>query len=82
MTGNVMEWVADWYAPDYYDSSPSTNPPGPAYGRYRMTRGGSFKSDAKKGGALRVSNRYGYTPSAHLDYLGFRCAANAPLGFR
>jgi formylglycine-generating enzyme required for sulfatase activity len=43
-----------------------------------MSRGGSFKTEVKKGGALRISNRYAYVPSAHLDYLGFRCAADVP----
>src|SRR5690606_1786212 len=29
MSGNVWEFVQDWYDPDYYIRSPEFNPPGP-----------------------------------------------------
>ena len=34
MSGNVLEWVADWYAADYYQRSPTSNPLGPDSGRH------------------------------------------------
>ena len=75
MAGNVYEWVNDWYASDYYASSPSSNPSGPASGEYRAMRGGSAFSDPIY---LRVVYRDWY-PIAYYSYqVGFRCAASAP----
>lgn len=48
MYGNVWEWAQDWYGEDYFDSSPGTDPLGPAAGTQRVTRGGGFNnSDVK-----------------------------------
>ena len=41
-TGNVEEWVADWYDKDYYSVSPSQNPKGPSSGSNHVRRGGAF----------------------------------------
>ena len=45
LSGNVSEWVSDWYA-DYPDS-PVTDPQGPATGEKHIKRGGARNTDAK-----------------------------------
>ncbi len=42
MAGNLFEWCWDWFASNYYSSSPSSDPRGPASGSYRMLRGGGW----------------------------------------
>ena len=71
MTGNVAEWVRDWYDADYYSASPHVNPQGPASGSYRIYRGGSWLSDAKD---CRVSARGFDFPISRLYNVGFRLA--------
>ena len=40
--GQVWEWVADWWDPAYYASSPERNPAGPPAGVQRVLRGGAW----------------------------------------
>ena len=42
MHGNAWEWCQDWYGPNYYRESPTSNPKGPASGSARVLRGGVF----------------------------------------
>jgi formylglycine-generating enzyme required for sulfatase activity len=69
MAGNVREWVADWFAAEYFSASPTENPKGPNTGTYRVSRGGGFDL----GNDVRVSGRLGAKPSEAIIYRGFRC---------
>ena len=70
MAGNAAEWVADWYASDYYSSSPHDNPTGPVSGNFKVLRGGSWLSDARY---VRGAYRYYVSASIRSYYVGFRC---------
>lgn len=69
MSGNVWEWCQDRYGEDYYASSPACNPLGPAEGAHRVSRGGSWSSDARY---CRVSFRDHCHPDIWGRNLGFR----------
>ena len=69
MTGNVSEWVADWY--DDYPSEAQTNPLGPKTGRYKIHRGGDFYSHESY---CTVATRGTALPIDSFELMGFRCA--------
>lgn len=72
MSGNVGEWVQDWYDGEYYKISPGSNPVGPTGGCYgRVIRGGGWNIDA---GLARTSNRDRYEPTNRFAAVGFRLA--------
>ena len=72
VTGNAQEWVADWYAPDYYEYSPENNPRGPKTGNFRIIRGGSWR-DVKSHHVLSANRAY-QLPDYSSNFIGFRCA--------
>jgi formylglycine-generating enzyme required for sulfatase activity len=73
MSGNVEEWVFDYWLENFYTTSPFENPVGPALGAARVLRGGSWYN---REDALRVAFRDWVDPSEIRNYFGFRCARN------
>jgi iron(II)-dependent oxidoreductase len=71
MAGNAAEWIQDWLGIDYYATMPDRNPKGPAAGRYKVVRGGSWKSAPP---LLRTATRSGASPDHRAATIGFRCA--------
>jgi formylglycine-generating enzyme required for sulfatase activity len=70
MVGNVREWVADYYAPDYYQHSPEADPQGPEKAHYKVVRGGGWFSGKS---CNRVHVRIAL-PVYWVDFnIGFRC---------
>ena len=69
MSGNVVEWVNDWFG--NYSGGSQTNPTGPDEGFARVVRGGGHLSP---GGETNVYNRGGFYPEDSVPSLGFRLA--------
>jgi formylglycine-generating enzyme required for sulfatase activity len=67
MSGNVFEWVWDWYG--NYPSSPDTNPTGPSDGANPVIRGGSGGINAE---SCRSAYRTYTNPNNRNNGVGFR----------
>ncbi len=69
MHGNVEEWCRDWY-----EANGASDPEflkGQKIGEYRVTRGGSHRSDPHE---CRSANRQCYEPTLRYHFVGFRLA--------
>lgn len=90
LAGNVEEWVADWYDPNYYRtlaaSGTAVNPQGPFTGTEKVLRGGSFGSVPFFARTIHRRSNSPAPPRPADTFprtVGFRCAAdigeNAPV---
>ena len=70
MHGNASEWCSDWYDKDFYSSSPSKNPQGPATGQQNVIRGGAWDDTTRD---LRSADRNKLGPTETSFRVGFRC---------
>ena len=71
MSGNVREWVADWFQEGYYSDSVLNDPEGPTSGTDKVLRGGSWDDLPRYN---RVSYRVRLSPEFENSRNGFRCA--------
>ena len=85
VSGNVWEWVSDWYHPAYFANSPANNPVGVSERESLDPREPGIAKRLIKGGSYLCSDNYcaGYRPSARMPaepysstgHIGFRCAS-------
>ena len=75
LSGNVSEWVQDWYSNDSYLKGPAGNPQGPPKGKFKVNRGGSWC-----GGSSKSKHTYFFQSSFRaytklndrISFFGFR----------
>ena len=86
MSGNVWQWVSDWYRPDYYtqltrDGSLAANPQGPHDSfdpqepavQKRVQKGGSYLCTDQYCERYMPGARGKGDPETGTNHLGFRC---------
>jgi formylglycine-generating enzyme required for sulfatase activity len=71
LSGNVAEWVADYYDKAWYRVSGDADPAGPAKGSRRVVRGGSWRNEASH---VRAARRAWEDPFFESKTCGFRVA--------
>jgi formylglycine-generating enzyme required for sulfatase activity len=69
MAGNAAEWVADDYKPYVGSTAP------PQAKKLKVFRGGAYRLAKDE---LMAYARWADEPNKKYDWLGFRCAKDAP----
>jgi len=74
--GNVWEWCFDRFSADHHatTSDGDHNPTGPARGRERVMKGGSYLCHDSWCNRYRIPARSKNTPDSSAGNIGFRCA--------
>ena len=75
MTGNVWEWVSDWYSESYYGTSLLDNPTGPDGEANKVLRGGGWSNSWLY---QRTAGRTFDPNFNNSEDVGFRCVSTAP----
>lgn len=79
MTGNVWEWVSDWFGPlPPARMPPVLDPRGAPTGDRKVMRGGSHLCHASYCERYFVHSRTSNTPDSSTGHIGFRVAAAGP----
>jgi formylglycine-generating enzyme required for sulfatase activity len=75
LIGSVSVWVKDWYAEDFYQTSPARDPQGPSRGSFRVLRGGEWNGKSPN---FQASYRGWDEVTYWGPTLGVRCADDVP----
>ena len=78
MSGNVGEWVWDWYDAGYYAKSAKQNPKGPAKGASHVLRGGSWINMVDRVRATARAKGRSKSLNLRLTITGFRLVHEKP----